>query len=295
MLSILIPTYNYNVYTLVSTLYKQIEKTGIIFEIICLDDASTTIFLENEKINSLSHCSYKKLEINIGRSKIRNLLSQKATFDWLLFLDADVLPKNDNFILKYIQHINADEKIVNGGLIYSKNKPEKKKLLRWIYGKNREAISYKKRKGNPYLSFLTLNFLIHKSVFEKVSFNETIPNFRHEDTLFSYNLMEKNIKIKHINNPIFHLGLDYFEDTLKKEHESLIALKYLIDNQLIKPDYLRISKLFSKIKEFRLVFVFSIFYNTSRILFLKNLSSNHPSLFIYDLYRLGYLCNIENK
>ena len=157
MLSILIPTYNYNVYNLVATLYKQLEKTGMIFEIICLDDASTTIFLENEKINSLVHCSYKKLETNIGRSRIRNLLAKKAKYDWLLFLDADVLPKNDDFILKYIEHIHTDEKIVNGGLLYVKEKPEKGKLLRWIYGKNREALTFKVRQKIPYQSFLTLN------------------------------------------------------------------------------------------------------------------------------------------
>lgn len=295
MLSILIPTYNYNVYNLVSTLYKQIEKTEVVFEIICLDDASTTIFLENEKINSLAHCSYKKLEANIGRSRIRNLLAKKAKYDWLLFLDSDVFPKNENFVSKYIEYINTEEKIVNGGLLYAKQKPEKSKLLRWIYGKNREALSFKIRQKNPYKSFLTLNFLIKKSVFEKVSFNETIPNFRHEDTLFSYNTMQKNIKIEHINNPIYHLGLDYFEEALKKEHESLIALKYLLDHQLIDSEYLRISKLFSKIKDLKLLFVFTFFYKTSRSVFLKNLSSNNPSMFIFDLYRLGYLCSIENK
>ena len=46
MLSILIPTYNYTIYSLVSTIHKQIEQTGIDYEIICLDDASNLIFLE---------------------------------------------------------------------------------------------------------------------------------------------------------------------------------------------------------------------------------------------------------
>lgn len=295
MLSILIPTYNYNIFSLVLTLHKKIEKTGIIFEIICLDDASTTIFFENEKINSLSKSSYRKLETNIGRSKIRNLLANKANYDWLLFLDADVLPKSNDFISKYIQHINYEEKIVYGGILYSNKKPEKSKLLRWVYGKNREALPHKKRKKNEYLTFLTLNFLISKSIFEKVSFNETIPNFRHEDTLFSYNLMQKNITIKHINNPVYHLGIDYFKEALKKEHESLMALKYLMDHQLVNPDYLKISRLFFKIKEYKLLFIFVYFHKITRLIFLKNLSSCYPSLFIFDLYRLGYLCNLENN
>lgn len=295
MLSILIPTYNYNVYNLVSTVQKQVEQTGIEYEIICLDDASNLISLENEKINTLPNSSYKKLERNIGRSKIRNLLAQKAKFDWLLYLDADVLPKKDTFISEYIPYMNNEEKIVNGGLLYREEKPEKEKLLRWVYGKKREALSAEVRQKNPYLSFLTLNFLIHKSVFEEVSFDETIPNFRHEDTLFSYNLMQKNIRIVHIDNPIYHLGLDTFKDAIQKEKESLTALKYLIDNRLISVNYLKISKVFYAIKQYKLQSVISFFYKISQSLFLKNLSSNHPSMFVFDLYRLGYLCSIENK
>ncbi len=293
MLSVLIPTYNYNLFSLVLALHNQLEKTGIVFEIICLDDASKTIFLENEKINSLSKSNYKKLETNIGRSKIRNLLANKATYDWLLFLDADVLPKSNDFISKYIKHINSEEKIVYGGILYSNDKPEKSKLLRWVYGKNREALPHIEREKNEYLSFLTLNFLISKSIFDKVSFNESIPNFRHEDTLFSYNLMQKNITIKHINNPVFHLGIDYFQEALKKEHESLLALKYLIDHQLVNPDYLKISRLFFKIKECKLLFIFVYFHKITHYIFLKNLSSCYPSLLIFDLYRLGYLCSLE--
>ena len=295
MLSILIPTYNYNILKLVSVLHEQIEKSGIEFEIICLDDASETLFLDNDKINGIENSSYKILETNIGRSKIRNLLAKKAKYDWLLFLDSDVLPKNKHFISEYIMHINNEEKIVYGGILYQEEKPSEDKLLRWMYGKNREALSFETRNEKPYLSFLTLNFLIRKSIFEKVSFNETIPNLRHEDTLFSYDLMRKKIKIDHIDNPVYHLGLDDFEIAIKKENESLSVLKHLIDNQLIASDYVRISKLVSKIKDFKLLFAFSFFYKTTRLVFLKNLSSRNPSLFIFDLYRLGYLCNIENK
>ncbi|MES2574154.1 MAG: glycosyltransferase [Bacteroidota bacterium] len=295
MLSIVIPTYNYDVYPLVLELNKQCLESKITFEIIIIDDSSTAFVLENKKINTLQHSRYELLENNIGRSKIRNLLAKKATYNWLLFLDADVFPKNKNFISTYISHINNEEKIVNGGLLYQESKPKKIKLLRWIYGKNREALDYKTRAKNPYLSSLTLNFLIHKSIFEKVSFNETIPNLRHEDTLFSYNLMQKKIKIEHIENPIYHYGIDDFEIAIRKENESLYALKYLIDNKLLPPDYVRISKLLSKIKKLNLLSVFSFFHKISRLAFLKNLASNNPSLFIFDLYRLSYLCQLENE
>ena len=130
MLSILIPTYNYNIYPLVSEIQRQCLDCKIIFEIICFDDASPIFFIENQKINQFSNSHFEVLKENIGRSKIRNLLAKKAQYDWLLFLDADVLPENENFISEYIKYMDDEVKAVNGGLIYQKEKPEKSKLLR---------------------------------------------------------------------------------------------------------------------------------------------------------------------
>jgi glycosyltransferase involved in cell wall biosynthesis len=41
MLSILIPTYNYNTLLLVKTLQQQAIESKVVFEILVLDDAST--------------------------------------------------------------------------------------------------------------------------------------------------------------------------------------------------------------------------------------------------------------
>ena len=293
MLSILIPTYNYNIFQLVSTIHKQVINSKIFFEIICIDDASPIAFDENLKINELDNVTFEVLQDNIGRSKIRNLLAEKAKYSWLLFLDADVLPENDNFIGDYLKYMDEEVKAVNGGLLYQSQNPEKNKLLRWFYGKSREALPTKIRNENPYLSFLTLNFLIHKSVFNQVSFNETIPNLRHEDTLFSYNLKQKNIKIVHVNNPVIHFGLDDFDIAIKKEKESLQGLKYLLDNNLIDYEYLKISKLYCQLKRNKITPIVAFFYKIFQSNLLKNLSSDSPSLFVFDIYRIGYLCSLK--
>ena len=172
MLSILIPTYNYSIFNLVSILNEQCLKLKIKFEIIVLDDASELFHIENNEVNKLENCTYAILEKNSGRSSIRNLLAQKASFENLLFLDADTIPLSEYFVSNYISNLNLEEKIIYGGIKYQKEKPEENKILRWVYGKSREALSVYERNKNPYLSFLTLNFLIKKSVFEKVTFNE---------------------------------------------------------------------------------------------------------------------------
>jgi glycosyltransferase involved in cell wall biosynthesis len=294
MLSILIPTYNYNIVALVSEIHQQISITKTPFEIICLDDASTLFVAENQTITQFSNTNYEILSNNVGRSKIRNLLAQKATYDWLLYLDADVIPKDADFIKRYLPFLNDEVKIVNGGLEYQTEKPEKDKLLRWYYGKEREALSAEKREKSSYISFLTLNFLMHKSLFKQLSFNEDIPNMRHEDTLFSFHLMQLQIPINHINNPIYHLGLDTFEHAMRKEHESLFALKNLLEQHLITINYTKLSRVNQTIQKYKLGFIVAQLHKLTKSIFLKNLSSQNPSLLLFDLYRLGYFCSIHS-
>ena len=70
MLSILIPTYNYNTLKLVKDLQLQGVKSDIDFEILVLDDASTDIkcITENKEINFLEHCSFLENKKNSGRT-----------------------------------------------------------------------------------------------------------------------------------------------------------------------------------------------------------------------------------
>jgi hypothetical protein len=208
-------------------------------------------------------------------------------------LDSDTIPIDDSFIKNYLPHLNEEEKVVYGGIRYKEQKPEADQLLRWIYGNEREALPADVRNKNPYLSLLTLNFAIKKSVFKKVSFNESIPNLRHEDTLFSYNLSQNNIKIEHIENPVYHLGLDTSEIFIKKAEEAVVGLKYLLDNKLLSPGYVRIAKMHANIKALGLQPVGAFIYRLMKNSFKKNLLSSSPSMLIFDLYRLGYLCSLK--
>lgn len=294
MLSIVIPTYNYNVYPLVSTLQKQCAESSIGYEVIVIDDGSLSpLNVENEKINSLPYCRFEVLSKNIGRSGARNLLAKMAKYDWLLFLDADTLPINNVLIERYAAHIDSEEKIVYGGIEYQKERPGKQNLLRWVYGNGREVVAAEERNKDPYTKILTLNFLIHKNVFKKVKFNETIPNLRHEDTLFSYNLSQHNIKADHINNPVCHLGLESSEFFIRKEEQSAEILRYLITHDLLDVKYVGVSRTYDILRKLKLVTLTGFLFKMLRKPFQNNLKSNRPSLFIFDIYRLGYFCTLK--
>ena len=293
MLSILIPIYNYNAFPLVLELQKQCLECNLEFEIICLDDVSNLFTAENQKINQFPNISFHVLERNIGRSAIRNMLAQKANFENLLFLDADTIPVYDNFIRNYICQINKGYEIVYGGILYQSGKPSEEQLLRWVYGKEREALSLDTRNQNPYISFLTLNFFISKNVFSKITFNETIPNLRHEDTLFSYEIMQHQINIIHIENPVYHLGIESGETFLKKSEEAVIGLKNLVDSNLISKDYVKLSAYFFILKKYHLQSVISFLFKTTKKISLKQLLGKKPSLLLFDLYRLGFYCSLN--
>ncbi|KAA5535293.1 glycosyltransferase family 2 protein [Paenimyroides baculatum] len=294
MLSILIPTYNYNVFPLVKEVREQCIAEKLSFEIIVLDDASQNFYTENNEINSLDNCSYSVLNQNIGRSSIRNLLSTKASFDNLLFLDADVRIISNQFIKNYVNFIksNSNYGVVYGGIIYQESKPNNDQLLRWIYGNKREALSAEKRNENVYVSFLTLNFLIKKEIFRSVRFNEDIPNLRYEDLLFSFDLMKNKISLQHINNQVVHNGIETSEVFMQKTNDSLKGLKFLLSKNYLTTDYAKISAVFNLLNQTKLLFLIKFIYKMQKNSFEKNLLSSKPSLFIYDIYRLGYFSQL---
>lgn len=295
MLSILIPTYNYNILPLVLEIEQQCSSiTNLKYEIVVYDDGSKLYHYENKQVNNLANCRYKILEQNIGRSAIRNLLAKHATFENLLFLDADVRLISDQFISNYLDFIkqNQNYDIVYGGIVYQTEKPENDQLLRWIYGNEREALIAEQRNLNPHLAFLTLNFLVHKNIFLKVKFNENIPNLRYEDMLFSYDLKMAKISIQHINNQVVHNGIENSEWFLKKTNDALKGLKYLLDHKIIDANYARISKMYCKLKAFRMLFLMRFFFYIANKSMKKNLLKENPSLFIFDIYRLAYLSNL---
>lgn len=297
MLSVLIPTYNYNVVTLVKSLYDQLKQQNISFEIICFDNGSKSeLNLKNEQINSLDFCVFIPLKNNGGRSKIRNLLAEKAKYKWLLFLDADVLPVSKNFIKNYLDSTKINnQNVIFGGLKYDNNKPSDDKMLRWVYGKDREEIPLKIRKLNSSIHFTSANFLIKKSVFQEIKFDESLVEYGHEDTLLAIDLKKKNTPIIQIDNPVYHLGLDENEQFIEKTKKSIENLLFLNNHKRIGVKENKLLKKVNEIKSVRMIHFFSTFFKLFSKKMETNLNSKTPSLFIYDLYKLGYICTISKK
>ena len=121
MISILIPSYNYNVSNLLEQLHLQLQEYNFVFEIIVLDDASTKPLQVEQNKNTI----LLRTGINLGRLKARRFLAEKANYKWLLFLDADVLPKNNDYIKLYFDALKTKYDAFFGGFSYYNSLPKR--------------------------------------------------------------------------------------------------------------------------------------------------------------------------
>lgn len=295
MLSILIPVYNFDITALVASLREQLIVLDIVYEICCLDDASTNkaILQKNLEINDFMHCTYTVQPENLGRSTTRNNLLERSRYDFLIFLDCDVIPARPNFIQNYVAKLKEDQ-VVYGGLEYAKNSPHTH-TLHYRYGSKREVIAYQQRAGQTPSNFSSANFGLHKSKLPKVTFDEQIKTYGFEDLVFAKTLIANKVSISQLDNPVIHLGIE--QDNLKflqKEQESLHTLKFLAQNNLLSDNDVQLLAFNSRLRSFGLAGIYRFFYRFVRPVFEKQLIAKKPSLFIFDLYRLGYYMTIED-
>ncbi len=291
MFSILIPTYNTEIVNLVDDLYSQCRNLNIDFEILCYDDGSLAKYKEvNRKVIEYKRVIYKEMKMNLGRAKIRNTLAKDAAFDKLLFLDADSGIIREDFIFTYIKQMNND--VIYGGRLYQENKTANKaKILHWKYGREKESQHVEIRKKNPYLSFLSNNFVIDKRKFDQIKFDEQHSGYGYEDTLFAVELKKNNIEIMHIDNPVMHLNLEDADVFIRKTAEAmknlsdLYAQKKIIDTKLIKT--------YKKLDRFGLAGLFGRIVLGLKKPILANLYSSKPDLLLFQMYKLAIFIKFQ--
>jgi GT2 family glycosyltransferase len=263
-----------------------------------MDDASEEEYREKNSAMDLPCLHYIQLPENVGRSKIRNQLAGQARYPYLIFMDCDSAAPSGDYIANYIPYFKPDI-VCCGGRIYEKEKNRDKKYLRWKYGIKRESLSAEQREKNANFGFMTCNFLIHKPILEKYPFNEDLIDYGHEDTFFGIQLREHGFLIRHIDNPLIHIGLedaDIFLDKTEKALRNLLKMDKLLQEKY--PRSVKHSSLIRAekfLQTFHLVSFIAWLFLLFKPLIRMNLSGRRPSLFLFDLYKLGALCRMGKK
>ncbi|GLB53741.1 glycosyl transferase [Neptunitalea chrysea] len=293
-ISILIPIYNHNAYDLIKTLHQYHLDERIDVEIICCEDGSSMYLDKNKRIEDIPNCIYYKSKKNKGRSQTINYMAQKASKDYLLILDCDVLPKNVSFFQRYLNSIQEGNEVIFGGWEYMPT-ITKDQNLRWLFGIYREAFTLEQRLKDPYATTFTSNILIKKSIFNYIQFESSLTQYGYEDYLFIRNLKQKGIKIHHISNEIYHLNEDYSVDYLDKTKRAMKNLVYLHKSDFMDIKESRLGNVYAKLRLLKVSFLMDIFHSMFKNSMEKNLTSKKPSLFIFDIYKTSYFCYQMNK
>ncbi|WP_417366472.1 glycosyltransferase family 2 protein [Flavobacterium beibuense] len=293
MLSILIPVYNYDISRLLQKIHAEAVSLSIPFEIVVTDDGSEKSFLEKNKAQAeLLNCKFIENKVNLGRTQSRKLLAESALYDKLLFLDADVIPVSDYFIANYTKVMDKAQ-VIMGGIAYKNESGTPHTSLRLKYGIERESKPAQVRSLNPYGNVLSANLLIDKQVFLDNNFSKEA-NLYGLDIYFAYNLYKKQIALLHIDNPVYHIGLESNEVFFKK---SLNAVKSRKDMLADKEDIENINSLlkhYKKLKKYRLKGLVSLGFKITEPILKRKILNDNPNLFCLDLYRLGYICSLKD-
>ena len=296
-LSVCIPIYNSDVRTLVNALCQQIEelKTDNI-DVILIDDASDDTFKTTNQFTD-SKIRLVQLAENIGRAKIRNAFLQYTNATYLLFLDGDSTVANPFFLQNYINYLTQyqDTAVLVGASLYQVQTPPAAYRLRWAYSTNRESLDIERRSKDTHAGFKTNNFLIRRSLLEQFPFDEQLKGYGHEDTIFGLQILEQNIHIRHLNNPVWNLKLDTNTEFLLKTDSALSNLLWLqkryptplllVTNKLLR--YFQLANRYFLTRGFLWGLSLKIgFYR-------RILKTGRAPLFLFDLYRLGRLYQLN--
>ena len=218
-LSVLIPFYNDDPSVLLHQLAKQAERDPDV-EIIIYDDGSSNT-APNENIRHIAAHVPARIKIltnseNNGRSYARNVMTSFAKGDWVLFLDADMLPISDTFIKNYLSEICADHMdVMFGGFEVPPTSTSKDTELHRILSQSSDCLSvHERRKAGPQY-VCSSNLCVRKKILGAEPFDNEFSGWGWEDSEWAARIA-KSYRLMHIDNPALHLGLETSQTLLDR-------------------------------------------------------------------------------
>ena len=293
MISILIPTKDYDCHSLVEELQRQCEESGFPYEILLGEDGTSAANLQKNIItDTLPYCRRIISDCNIGRANMRNMLANNAKHPYIIFIDSDAVIEKPDYIKSYINVLRNSNEVVCGGLYHCRHNENKQQSLRFKYekkaDKKRDAAT---RSIKPYNNFTTFNFAIRRELFLSILFNSKIEKYGYEDVLFGKELERRGIKILHINNKLLHNGVEENSIFLKKTEQSINTLVQ-IEDLIVDTPLLNASRKINKLHLERLfIFMWNIFHKIIK----KNLLGSNPNLTLFNIYKLGLYYTIKQQ
>lgn len=218
-LSVLIPSYRDDATPLLERLLAE-TGVGLNVEILIYDDGTG-----NAEINAglaamcksaLTSVSLFFAAVNQGRSAARNYLTEQARAKWVLFLDADMRPETDDFLAAYLAEIKKNQAdVIFGGFTVPGKKLSNETELHRAFSQTSDCLDAAARtaKGPQYVA--SSNLCVRKTVLNDQPFDTGFSGWGWEDSEWAARVADQ-FKLKHIDNPALHLGLESTETLLSR-------------------------------------------------------------------------------
>ncbi len=305
-LSILLPSYNNVCVSLVQALQRQADALRgkldkpFRYEIIVADDCSTDAACidANRVIGDMLHCRYLRMEQNVGRAQIRNVLISESSGDYVLLIDSDLFLCDDNYLYKYATStadvVYGGTRIGGEGFAMVDNEANTENLkgnLRYIYEKKAEPshrAAFRQLRPNQEIS--VCNLYARRDIMKAHPFDSRFKAYGYEDVLFGKRLAESGIEVTHIDNPVLINEFEPNSVFVKKTEEAILTLCRF------EQDLEGYSNLKTKVTTLGRYIPLSLFRLWHRIMKNKekrNLTGPKPSLLLFKLYKLGFF--LENR
>ena len=236
LLSIVIPTHNWDVGGLLDKLGDEITAHGLhrCVHVDVFDDASTPASAAASEASVHRNAQrglraqFYRSDHNVGRSAARNALVARARGTHLLFLDADVLPDSTRFLRNYLAQAHDGAMAVCGGISYTQcglGNAETRFYLR--YSSATSVAPARLRMERPWAWLYTANVMVACSLVAQVPFDDGFIGYGYEDLEWGIRLASAG-GLSHIDNPVTHLGLLSKATLQRKMRESTPNLLRLV-------------------------------------------------------------------
>ncbi len=298
-ISILIPVNNYDIFAFVSSFRDAFDSIPELVEVLIGDDGSSEEYSNRYKTLEDNRIKIIRSANNIGRAAIRNKLIDASKGEYLIFVDQDaMLPGTaDEYIKKWVAEINGSS-VVYGGARYREVPPtDPDKILRWKYGVKYEQKSSAERSKNPCRNFSTFNVLFNRSVFDKLRFNEELKQYGYEDKFLAYQLKKAGIEIKHIDNALYHEGVEgnqEFIDKTKLGIENLSKLFDTVTDKKVFAENVQLIAIYNRLWKFGLNYPLRLIYLRYGERIELRLNKPHPPIWLFRLYKIGMFCMLRH-
>jgi glycosyltransferase involved in cell wall biosynthesis len=207
-----------------SALLKRLGSVPLGVEIILLDDGSASATLMADVLSAAERLAAPARLIvwgaNRGRAAARNRLIEEARGEYVLFLDADMIPDSPRFLSIWLGVLSTQKpRVAFGGLSVAQTAVCEDTALHHNLFARSDCAPPRARAQKSAQSTASANLAVRRDFLAAHPFDPCFTGWGFEDTDWALSAARRT-SILHVDNPATHVGLDTVATLMRKSAEA---------------------------------------------------------------------------